>query len=373
MSATIRFLRSAVAGLNGPQTLGRGPGFWGGFVIVVAAIALSPLVLGRFQIINFSNFLVSGLLALSLGLIWGYCGVLSLGQAAFLGIGGYAYGITAINFITDHGNTTLAFFVGVLVPVVFAAVIGGVMFYARLKGVYVAILMLVISRLCELFLLQTADPRYHLGAAALGGSNGLRPASPSDPSMPNLIFGLGGFNWEFDGRSLAFFYLALAILVVVYLALRILLNSSFGFVLVAVREDADRTETFGYDTRLIQLVVFCIAAAIAGLSGVLYTAWGTFIHPNSFGIANNILPIIWVGVAGRKDLTAGLAGALVLQWISLTLAAKGEYALIAMGVILVTAMMIAPEGLLTGLIGRFREWRQGQSRSKPALDCPASP
>jgi branched-chain amino acid transport system permease protein len=356
----IPFLRR----FNGPQTAGSGIAFWAAFAVVIAALALSPLVLGRFQIINFSNFLIFSLLAMSLCLIWGYAGILSLGQAVFLGVGGYAFGIVAINLITSQGNTNLAVLAGILVPVLLAAVIGSLMFYARLKGVYVAILMLVVSRLFEIFLLQTADPRYRIGAAALGGFNGLRPASPSDPLLPNLVLGFGTHVLDLDGRGLPFFYLVLGVVVVVYLALRWLLNSSFGYVLVAIREDQDRTETFGYDVRLVQLMVFCIAAGVAGLAGLLYTAWGTYIHPTTFGVANNILPVIWVGVAGRKDLTAALVGAFALQWLSLLLASKGEYALIVMGTILVVGMLLAPEGVLTALAKRLT--RRGSRVDAPA-------
>ena len=144
--------------------MGRGVAFWVGFVIVVAVLASFPEYMRRYDIINLSNFLISGFLALSLSLIWGYCGVLSLGQAAFHGIGGYAYGIVALNLFNAHGNTDLAFFAGILVPVVFAAIIGGIMFFARLRGVYIAILMLVVSLLIGTFMRQTADPSYTIGA-----------------------------------------------------------------------------------------------------------------------------------------------------------------------------------------------------------------
>ena len=348
-------LRRVLGGFDGPQTLGRGVRFWVAFACVLGTLALAPLYVGRFQVINLSNFLVFGLLALSLSLVWGYCGVLNLGQAAFLGIGGYAYGIVAINLISSQGNTDLAILAGIVVPTAFAALLGGLMFYARLKGVYVAILTLVVSRLLEIFLLQTADPSYRIGGAALGGFNGLRPASPSDPLLPNLILGAFGHVTEFDGRSVAFFYLVLAIVVAIYLGLRWLVNSSFGYILVAVREDPERTESFGYDVRLVQLLAFCLSAAVAGLAGVLYTAWGTYIHPNTFGVNNNILPVIWVGVAGRKDLTAALGSALVLQWLSLWLASHGEYGLLVMGLILVAAMLAAPEGLVTTLARRGRK------------------
>ena len=335
--------------LNGPQTIGRGVPFWACFLAVVTTLALCPEILSRYELINFSNFLISGFLALSLCLLWGYCGVLSLGQAAFFGIGGYTYGIVALNLLNAHGNTDVAFVAGIVLPTMFAAILGLIMFFARLAGVYVAILMLVVSLIFELFLLQTADPSYTIGAAYIGGFNGLRPASPDDPLLPSLIFGYGESVLEFDGRSVEFYYLTLGLLGAVYLGLRWLVNSSYGFLLVGCREDAHRTETFGYDVRLVQLSVFCIAAAIAGLAGVLYTAWGTFIHPNQFGLKANILPVIWVAVGGRKDLTAALIGALVLEWVGLRLAAVGEISLLIMGAILVIAMLITPEGVITTL------------------------
>jgi len=347
--------------LNGPQTMGRGPVFWVGFVAVVVLIALAPQYLSRYDIIQASNLLISGFLALSLCLLWGYCGILSLGQAAFFGIGGYAYGIVALNLLNAHGNTLLAILAGIVIPALFAAVIGAIMFFARLKGVYIAILTLVISLLFQTFLLQTADPSYTIGAAYLGGFNGLRPASPDDPLLPSLILGVGSWVIELDGRSYEFFYFVLGLLCVVYLGLRCLVNSSYGYLLVGCREDADRTETFGYDVRLIQLSVFCLSAALAGLAGLLYTAWGTYVHPKVFDVAPNILVVIWVAVGGRKDLSAALLGAIVLEWISLRLASEGEISLFVLGAILVAVMLFAPEGVVPRLASLASRLRGGRA------------
>jgi ABC-type branched-subunit amino acid transport system permease subunit len=354
LNSTDKFLDKYLGRLNGPQTIGRGAPFWIGFLAVVAALALSPEFVSRYELITFSNFLISGFLALSLCLLWGYGGVLSLGQAAFFGVGGYTYGIVGLNLMNAHGNTYVALIAGVVVPTLFAALLGLIMFFARLGGVYIAILMLVVSLMFELFLLQTADPSYTIGAAYLGGFNGLRPASPDDPLLPSLIFGFGSAQMEFDGRSVEFFYLTLGLLVAVYLGLRWLVNSSFGYIIVAVREDAHRTETYGYDIRLVQLTVFCIAAALAGLAGVLYTSWGTFIHPNQFGLKANVLAVIWVAVGGRKDLTAALIGALVLEWIGLRLASVGEISMLIMGGILIVTMLLTPEGVVTTLSAQYQ-------------------
>jgi len=121
---------------------------------------------------------------MSLCLIWGYGGILSLGQAAFFGIGGYAYGIVGMNLIRAHGNSDLAVLAGIAAPALFAAGLGALMFYSRLKGVYVAILTLVVSLLLGLFMRQTADPSYAIGTAALGGMNGLKAAGSGNPGIP---------------------------------------------------------------------------------------------------------------------------------------------------------------------------------------------
>jgi len=338
--------------LNGPQTMGRGWLFWGSFAVFVMLAYLAPTHLG-IKPYKVNEFLVSAFLAASLSILWGYGGILSLGQAAFFGIGGYTFGVVGINMWDATGNTHLAFLAGILIPTIFAAIIGAVMFFARLKGVYVAILMLVLSLLFETFMLQTANPDvYSIGKAMLGGSNGLRPAS----AIPSTTFGWGENVAEFNGRRIEFYYFVLTLLIAVYLGLRCMLNSSFGYLLVAIREDPDRTATFGYDVRLIQLAVFCVAAALAGLAGSLDTARINRVDPELvFGVSANIMVVIWVAVGGRKDLTAAILGAITLEWMFLWLTTSGnpEYAQIVMGGILILVMLIAPEGIFIFLGNRL--------------------
>ena len=331
--------------------MGRGWLFWTGFFLFVILAFLGPTYFG-FKPYKVNEFIVSGFLAASLSILWGYCGILSLGQAAFFGIGGYVWGIVGINLWDDSGNTHLAFIAGTLAPIIFAFLVGSIMFFARLKGVYIAILMLVLSLLLETFMLQTADPEvYKIGQAMLGGSNGLRPAS----DIPDATFGWGDFNFSFNGRKAEFYYFALTLLIVAYLGLRIILNSSFGYLLIAIREDPDRTETFGYNVKLIQLAVFCLSAGLAGFAGCLDTARINRVDPEMvFGVSANILVVIWVAVGGRKDLTAAILGAIVLEWIFLWITTSGnsEYATIMMGSILILVMLIAPQGLFVW-IGEF--------------------
>jgi ABC-type branched-subunit amino acid transport system permease subunit len=239
---------------------------------------------------------------------------------------------------------------GLVIPTLFAAVLGYVMFYARVKGVYVAIMMLVVTLLFETFLDQTAGSQWHIGIAALGGNNGLGRFSGDIHEPPSLALGFGAWVVEFSGQSLSLYYLELALLIVIYLGLRALVNSRFGLVLAAIREDSARTEAFGYDIRALQLIVFCIGALLAALSGVLYVSWGNFITPSIFGVTNNILPVIWVSVGGRKSLTATVVSGLTLAWLSQRLAIQGEYAFIVMGALLITVMMLLPDGVVTAFV-----------------------
>ena len=349
--------------LVGPHEMGRHWGFWLGFLAVIAAGAAAPDYLSRYELLNFSNFLTNVFLALGLCVMWGFCGILSLGQGAFLGLGGYAYGIAGINFIESHGHTWAALGIGLAVPVLVAAVLGFIMFYARLRGVYVAILMLVVTLLLETFLNQTAGQSWFIGEAHLGGNNGLGRFSGVIREPPGLDFGL---DIEFNSRTRAFYYLTFGLAVVTYLGLRWLVNTKAGRVMIAIREDAERTEALGYDIRLIQLGVFCLGAFLAGLSGILYVSWESFITPTVFGVQNNILPVIWVAVAGRKSLTATVIGTLVLLWLSQKLAVQGNYALVVQGAILILVMTLLPEGGITGLVARFDALRRRFSRRRAA-------
>ena len=342
--------------LNGPLEPARSVPFWLAFVGIVAVLAVAPTFLSRYELLNFSNILSNVPLALGLCLIWGFAGILSLGQSAFLGLGGYAYGIVGINLIAQHGNTWLALGVGLAFPVLVAALLGWLMFYARLKGVYVAILLLVVTLLIETFLNQTAGQGWFIGEAHLGGNNGLGRFSGVIREPPSLLLGFSADGMvEFTGRTQAFYYLTFILCAVSYLGLRVLVNSPYGHVLVAIREDPDRTEALGYDVRLIQLLVFCLAALLSSVSGILYVSWGNFITPNVFGVYYNILPVIWVAVAGRKSLTATVVGTVLLVWLSQKLGNEGDLAFVVLGAILLAGMLAFPEGVLTGIgewIGR---------------------
>jgi branched-chain amino acid transport system permease protein len=232
------------------------------------------------------------------------------------------------------------------------------MFYGGVRDVFVGIVTLSITLVFETFMAQTAGPEWTIGSARLNGFNGMS-------NMPPLTFPWGESPIIFDGP--AFFWLVLALVVLVYLGLRILVNSRFGNVLVAIRENPDRAEMLGYNVRLYQLLVFVIGSVLAGMSGVLYTLWGSYITAAA-------LPIIWVAAGGRKDITATLLATVLLTWLSQQLAVKGnQYALIWMGAILLVVVLFAPEGLFVTLWKKLRGRKRTRRATAPkAVSSPSA-
>jgi ABC-type branched-subunit amino acid transport system permease subunit len=327
--------------LEGPQTVGRGPAFWSLFAVVMLVALAYPLFSDGYTVGNTVYFFVWVFIALSLCLIWGYGGSLSFGQTAFFGIAGYGYGVLTLNFGSAYGFTLVALVAAVAIAALFAVLLGYFMFFGRIAGVFLGIVTLAVTLMLERFMAQTAGPEWHMGSARLNGFNGMSAMPPLTipwPGEPIVLF-----------ADVGLYYFVLGLLVFVYLALRILMNSSFGNVIVAIRENPERAEMLGYDVRKYQLITFVIGAALAGISGVLYTAWGQYITPSSMGMTAAALPLIWVAVGGRSDLTSTVVGTLVVLAAFQALTIYGsQYALIFMGVLLVLTVLIAPNGLVLG-------------------------
>jgi len=319
--------------------MGRGPLFWGVFALVMVGAIIYPLFADGYDVGNNTYFLNWTFMALGLSLIWGYGGSLSFGQTAFFGIAGYGYGILTINFGTAYGFGVAAVFLAVGIAGLCAALLGYFLFFGRIGGIFLGIVTLSVTLALERFMAQTAGPEWRVGSARLNGFNGMS-------GMPPLtVPWFGGELVLFPDVTL--YYVVLGLVVIVYLGLRMLVNSPFGNVLVAIREHPARAEMLGYDIRKYQLGAFVIGSSLAGLSGVLYTSWGQYITPSSMGITAAALPVVWVAVGGRSDLTATLIGTLVVLTVFQALTIYGsQYALVVMGLLLVLTVLIAPRGLV---------------------------
>ena len=241
------------ARFNGPQTLGNGPGFWLGFLVILLVLVALPFFADDYLVNNMGYFFIWVFMAMGLSLLWGYTGILSFGQTAFFGIAGYTYGVITLNYGADYGLTFGALLMAVALAAVVAWIIGYFMFYGGIRDVFVGIVTLSITLVLETFMAQTAGPEWAIGTARLNGFNGMS-------GMPPLTIPWPGEDEIFlEGRYLFWFLVALVVLV--YLALRMLVNSRFGNVMVAIRENPSRVEMLGYDIRRYQLIVFVIGGA----------------------------------------------------------------------------------------------------------------
>jgi urea transport system permease protein len=339
--------------LNGPQTLGNGRGFWICAALVLLVAMIYPTFADPYDVGNFAYFLIWVFMALGLCLMWGYGGMLSFGQTFFFGIGGYAYGVLSVDLGGAHGMALGNLVMAVALAGLAAAVLGYLMIYGRIGGVFFGIVTLSVTLALAFFLGQTAGPEWVIGDARLNGFNGMQGMSPL--SLP-------WFGGDIDLEETPLYYFVLVLLVGTYLGLRILVNGRFGNVLVALREDPQRTELLGYDVRRFQFGAFVLGSMLAAVSGVLYTAWGQFITPSSIGLPAAAMPIVWVAFAGRSDLTAVLVGTFVLLAIFQTLTIYSEQAaLILMGLILMFTVMFAPQGFFASL-PRILAWRPRRGR-----------
>lgn len=323
--------------LEGDQTLGKGPRFWSCLAVAFTLALALGMVASDFAVENAGYFLVWTFMALGLSLMWGVGGTMSFGQTAFFGIGAYCYAILSTNWGADYGLTLLAGFLSLLVVGLTAAVIGYFIFFGRIRGVLVSIITLATTLGLETFLSQTAGPRWAIGAAELGGFNGIS-------SMPPLTIPWLGHNFELTGRPL--YFTLLFVVALVYLGLRVAANSRLGDAMVAVRENPQRAAALGYRVEAVLFCGFVAGSVLSGVSGLAFASWGQYISPDTMGLSAAALPIIWVTVSGR-DFTATLIGTLALLFLSQMLAIYGsQYALLALSLIVVASILACPSGII---------------------------
>jgi ABC-type branched-subunit amino acid transport system permease subunit len=314
---------------------------------VVGGLALAfllPRFVEVFVLVDLTAYIVMAILALSLALVWGFAGILNFGQSAFFGIGGYAYVLGVMN----TGDSTVPVILGLVLPMLCAALLGYFLFYGRVSDIYLGVITLCVSLIVFNLVNSMSGTEYRIGDVAIGGHNGI-------PGVPPI-------NWPGDpSAQLGYeesFQLSAVALVVVYLGLRWLLASRFGRVVVSIRENELRTELLGYDARLYKLAVFVIGAGIAGLAGVLFANWGSFIGPSVFSILFSAQIIIWIMVGGLGTLAGAVVGAAGIQWLTTWLGTtKLADPNIVLGAIFIVFVLAVPKGIqpkLLSWLGRRR-------------------
>jgi urea transport system permease protein len=298
--------------------------------VVIALLIVAPFI---FSASTLTILLIYGMLALSLGLVWGFGGILCFGQAAFYGLGAYTYAVAALNI----GESTLPMLLAILLPALLAAVLGALMFYGRISDVYLGVITLVVTLIFFKFLNGAAGEAYKIGVARLGGFNGI-------PGFQTL--NIPGMKDNYITGDALYFVVAVS-LVLAWAGCRWLQTSRFGRVCIAIRENELRAQLLGYDVRLIKTLLFTIGGAIAGLAGAFYANWAEIITPNLFSLAQSAEIIIWVIVGGVGTLVGPILGAMILAMIKILLGSQQTLNnLIVSGTILILVVLLLPGGVL---------------------------
>jgi urea transport system permease protein len=300
------------------------------------------------------KYLCFAILAVSVDLIWGYCGLLSLGQGAFFALGGYAMGGYLVRQIGSRGvyanpelpdfmvflnwtelpwywwgfdHFSLAVAAVVIVPALLAFVFGWFAFRSRVSGVYFSIITQALT-----YALMLAFFRNDMG---FGGNNGLT-------DFKDIL----GFSLQSDATRLGLFILTCLALAAVLLICVAITSSRFGLVLIAIRDAENRARFLGYRVETYKVVVFTISAAMAGIAGALYVPQVGIINPGEFAPANSIESVIWVSVGGRGTLVGPIIGAVLVNfgksWFT---AAFPEFWLFVLGGLFICVTLFLPRGL----------------------------
>jgi urea transport system permease protein len=306
----------------------------------------------------FGKYLCYAVLALSLDLVWGYVGILSLGHGAFFALGGYAMGMYLMRQIGTRGvyaHPTLpdfmvflnwkelpwywmgfdmfwfAMIMVVLVPGLLAFVFGWFAFRSRVTGVYLSIITQAMT-----FALLLAFFRNDFG---FGGNNGLT-------DFKDIL----GFNVQAASTRATLFALSAILLAIGVFVCSMIVNSKLGKVMVAIRDAENRTRFLGWRPENVKLFAFTVSAVLAGLAGALYVPQVGIINPGEFAPENSIEAVIWVAVGGRGTIIGPIIGALLVNaGKSYFTAALPEYWLFALGALFVVVTLFLPRGIV-GLI-----------------------
>ena len=335
--------------------------------IVVPALNLavpesSSLHLPTYLVALFGKYLCYAILALSIDLIWGYGGILSLGHGAFFALGGYAMGMYLMRQIGSRGvyanpilpdfmvflnwkelpvawygfqNFPYGMLMVLLVPAALAFVFGWFAFRSRVTGVYLSIITQAMT-----YALMLGFFRNNFG---FGGNNGLT-------DFKDIL----GFNVQSEATRNAMFALSAVALMLGFLVCRAIVTSKFGKVLIAIRDAESRTRFLGYRVESYKLFVFTLSASMAGVAGALYVPQVGIINPSEFAPGNSIEAVIWVAVGGRGTLTGAALGAVLVNYAKtfFTSGVLAPYWLFMLGSLFIGVTLFLPRGI----VGTLHHW-----------------
>jgi len=358
----------------------------GAFAIAIPVANLlvppsSAFHVSTYLVALFGKYLCYALLALSIDLIWGYAGILSLGHGAFFALGGYAMGMYLMRQIGTRGvygdpvlpdfmvflnwkalpvywygfqHFAYAALMILVVPGLLAFVFGWFAFRSRVTGVYLSIITQAMT-----YALLLGFFRNDFG---FGGNNGLT-------DFKDIL----GFNVQTETTRDALLVITCITLALAFLICRAIVTSKFGKVLIAVRDAESRTRFLGYRVENYKLFVFTLSACMAGVAGALYVPQVGIINPSEFAPGNSIEAVIWVAVGGRGTLTGAVLGAILINYAKtyFTSGVLAPYWLFMLGALFIGVTLLLPRGIIGTLKWGFD--RRAAARSAAAEQGTVAP
>ena len=325
----------------------------------------SALQVPTYTVTLLGKYMTYAILAIAVDLIWGYCGILSLGHTAFFALGGYAMGMYLMRQIGPRGvygdpvlpdfmvflnykelpwfwhgmdHFGIAMLMVALAPGILAYIFGWFAFRSRVTGVYLSIITQALT-----YALLLAFFRNEMG---FGGNNGLT-------DFKDLL----GFDLQARSVRVALFLISALVLAITYAACRLIIGSRLGRVIEAVRDAESRTRFIGYRVENVKLWLWTFSAIIAGVAGALYVPQVGIINPGEFAPINSIEVVVWVAVGGRGTLYGAALGAIIVNYAKTYLtAALPEVWLYALGALFVGVTLFLPQGIV-GLMSKLAKRR----------------
>lgn len=299
---------------------------------------LLPLVASPYLSFLAAQYYLFGLLGISLGIMWGYGGILSFGQAAFFGLGAYimawSFGLSPLPINPAY----IALMIAPLATGLTAGLLGLVLFYSDVKDVYFVIITLALSVILEQLAVSASD--------IFGGFNGIYV-----PRMALSIPGL--FSIKLINDRL-FYYVALLAMLGGYVVCYRVVNSPFGERLIAIRENERRTKSLGYDTAWYKTQAFALSGSLAGIAGALYATLSQFVSPPLTGFVLSTEVVIWVAVGGRTLLLGAAVGSILVNAASTVLSSviASQYIMI-LGILFIIVVVAFRKGIVGYIIDRY--------------------
>lgn len=317
--------------------------------LVFAALFYVPYVVVGYPVFILPQYMLFGVLALTLCLLWGFGGMVSFGQGAFFAVGAYAFGIV-LKHVGGSGAPWLGLLLGVVLAAVIAGGVGYFLFSANVRDSYFVLVTLAVSTI--VYVIANSQ------SGLTGGFNGMY--------VDRATFSVfGALNISLKG-DLAMYYVAFAVTLLAYLGFRFLQWSAFGQVLVSIRENEDRTRALGYNTAMYKTVAFAISGASAAVAGGLYATDTGFVSPSLGGVLFSTSVVVWVAVGGRGYFIGALIGAIGISVLSNTLNSLiPEYWQLILGVLFVLVIVFFRRGLIGSLL-RLPQYVQGRRHESAA-------